>query len=258
MVYANFFRFSRSRDTDRRQNGHTHFFLTTGPESLIYLPVSKMGLPMKKNPPLKTPPSLDSKARERLLSSAARLFGRKGYAATTVREIVTEAGVTKPVLYYYFQNKEGLYSELLRGALERFDALLEEARKRQGPVIDRLLFLADRALVLFMDQIEVARLTYSIYYGPPQGAPAFDLEAYHLKFQARLADLVREGFEAREFRRGTVEDITWMVLALLNLALELQLAHPEMGFGRETLHRILKLMVAGLQGPTPTERKSLS
>jgi AcrR family transcriptional regulator len=122
-------------------------------------------------PSLTTPPfPLDSNARERLLTSAARLFCRKGYAATTVREIVAEAGVTKPVLYYYFQNKEGLYSELLRGALQRFDALIEEARQRQGSVIERLLFLADRAMVLFMDQIEVARLTYSIYYGPPQGA----------------------------------------------------------------------------------------
>ncbi|MCU0579797.1 MAG: TetR/AcrR family transcriptional regulator, partial [Desulfobacterota bacterium] len=160
--------------------------------------------------PRPTPPlTPDSNARERLLTSAARLFSRKGYAATTVREIVAEAGVTKPVLYYYFQNKEGLYTELLHGALERFDALLEEVRQRQGSVVDRLLFLTDRALALFMDQIEVARLSYSIYYGPPQGAPVFDLDAYHLKFQTRLSALIREGFRAREFRRGTVEDVAW-------------------------------------------------
>jgi hypothetical protein len=70
--------------------------------------------------------------------------------------------------------------------------------------------------------------------------------------------LIREGFQVREFKRGTVEDVTWMVLAVLNLALELQLSHPEMGFGREHMRRILKLMVAGLEGPTISERKRLS
>ncbi|MBI5583617.1 MAG: TetR/AcrR family transcriptional regulator [Deltaproteobacteria bacterium] len=208
-------------------------------------PATRKFAPVSRRPPS----AIDSKARERLLTGAARLFSRKGYAATTVREIVAEAGVSKPVLYYYFQNKEGIYSELLQGALERFDALLEETRQRQGRVLDRLLFMADRVLALFLDQIEVARLAYSVYYGPPQGTPVFDLDAYHLKFQARLTELIREGFTAREFRRGTVEDVTWMVLAVLNMALELQLSHPEMGFGRENLRRILKLLVTGLKGP---------
>ncbi|MCU0578542.1 MAG: TetR/AcrR family transcriptional regulator [Desulfobacterota bacterium] len=204
------------------------------------------------------PAPVDGNVRERLLNKAARLFARKGYAATTVREIVAEAGVTKPVLYYYFRSKEGIYSELLQEALKRFEALLEEARQRRGRAVERLLFLTDRVLALFLDQIEVARLAYSVYYGPPQGTPDFDLDAYHFKFQARLTALVREGFDNREFRRGTVEDVTWLVLAILNMALELQLSHPEKGFGRENLRRILKLMVAGLQGPASAERENCS
>ena len=45
------------------------------------------------------------------LSAARELFARKGYSGTSVREIVAAADVTKPVLYYYFRNKEGLYLE---------------------------------------------------------------------------------------------------------------------------------------------------
>jgi len=37
-------------------------------------------------------------ARQRLLAAATDLFTQRGYAATTVREIVGAAGVTKPVL----------------------------------------------------------------------------------------------------------------------------------------------------------------
>ncbi len=53
--------------------------------------------------------TLDSSVRQRLLRAASDLFAQKGYAATTVREIVAAVGVTKPVLYYYFGSKEGLY-----------------------------------------------------------------------------------------------------------------------------------------------------
>ena len=57
-------------------------------------------------------------ARKRLMVSAIGLFAEKGYASTSVREIVARAGVTKPVLYYYFKNKEGLLRSILDWASE--------------------------------------------------------------------------------------------------------------------------------------------
>lgn len=198
---------------------------------------------------------LDRQVRERLLTSAARIFASKGYAAATVREIVTAAGVSKPVLYYYFQNKEGLYAEILQTATARYSLLLDGARQRKGRAINRLLELADQVLALFMEQIEIARLAYSIYYGPPQGAPLFDLDAYHLKFHGLVTELVQIGFKNREFKRGRVEDITWMILGAVNVALETQLSHPELGFDRERLGRVLKLFFDGIkqdEGPQGT------
>lgn len=59
-------------------------------------------------------------AQQRLLDAAMLLFSRKGYAATSVRELVEQAGVTKPVLYYYFRNKAGLYLALIQGGTGRF------------------------------------------------------------------------------------------------------------------------------------------
>ena len=56
---------------------------------------------------------LESNSRERLLETATELFAEKGYAATSVREIVERAGVSKPVLYYYFKSKEGLFYAIL-------------------------------------------------------------------------------------------------------------------------------------------------
>ena len=49
---------------------------------------------------------VSSTIAEGILQAAVRLFARKGYEATSTREIVEAAGVTKPMIYYYFKNKE--------------------------------------------------------------------------------------------------------------------------------------------------------
>jgi AcrR family transcriptional regulator len=61
--------------------------------------------------------------RELILESAARLFGERGYAGTTLDEIAAESRVTKPILYRHFASKKALYLALLerhRDDLPRF------------------------------------------------------------------------------------------------------------------------------------------
>lgn len=59
-------------------------------------------------------PSLDRK--QEILSSAKSLFAQKGYAATSIKDITSEAGVNVGLVSYYFGGKEGLY----RACLEDF------------------------------------------------------------------------------------------------------------------------------------------
>jgi AcrR family transcriptional regulator len=191
--------------------------------------------------------SPDISVRERLLAAATELFSRKGYSATTIREIVAAAGVTKPVLYYYFQSKEGIYLELMSGAFSKLDALIETSRDEGGSATERLLTLSDRVFSLFMDNLEGARLMYSIYYGSHQGAPFFNFDAYHLKFQDAIRLLVKKGMHLGEFQKGNAEDRVWAILGAVNVAMEVQLSHPEMAIDRKGLARILELILRGFQ-----------
>jgi TetR/AcrR family transcriptional regulator len=190
----------------------------------------------------------DQTVRQRLLARATELFARKGYASTTVREIVEAAGVTKPALYYYFRNKEGLYLELMQEAWKRFDTILDGVPKESGTVRERICHLLDQIFGLVLDQIEVARIGYSIYYGPPQGTPFFDFDAFHLKFQEVVRTLIEEGIRKEEFRKRDGLDMTWAIIGAVNLAIELQICHPEMGVGRAGLTRILNLIFEGIAG----------
>ena len=48
--------------------------------------------------------------REQLIEIGRALFAERGFDATSVEEIATKAGVSKPVVYEHFGGKEGLYA----------------------------------------------------------------------------------------------------------------------------------------------------
>ena len=51
--------------------------------------------------------------RQRIVTSAARLFNRKGFAEVTISEIMTAAGLTHGGFYRHFKSKDELYSEVI-------------------------------------------------------------------------------------------------------------------------------------------------
>jgi TetR/AcrR family transcriptional regulator len=194
--------------------------------------------------------------RDRLLHAAMELFASRGYAATSIREIVEAAGVTKPVLYYHFQSKEGLFLALfdalqvtVEDKLSRSLALPGKARERIGRLFDAFfaLFEEHRASVRFMN---------AAYWGPAEGVPAIDLSGLHLKFVTTLERMVAEGVAAGELGRARVADVAHTLLAVLSYSMDLALAHPEASPGRAGLHRALDLVFTGIASPSAFRRRS--
>lgn len=70
-----------------------------------------------------------STTRDIILQKATKLFMTKGFANTSIREICAEAGVTAPVLYYHFDNKQGLFTAVVEDilSLDGFCSSLRDA-----------------------------------------------------------------------------------------------------------------------------------
>jgi len=183
----------------------------------------------------------------RLMTSAIALFARKGYAATTVREIVEAAGVTKPALYYHFGSKEGIFLAMMGEALQEFEATATIALGTEGSAEERIVRFLDSMFALILDHLDVMRVLDGIYYGPPQGAPPFDFEAVHKRFIEVAGLLVREGIESGEFRPGDPDDLTWAIVGPFEVVRGMSLSRPEMDFGRDRLARLLKVVFQGLR-----------
>ncbi|HOX27206.1 MAG TPA: TetR/AcrR family transcriptional regulator [Candidatus Krumholzibacteria bacterium] len=154
----------------------------------------------------------NSDARDLLLAAAIALFARKGYHATSVREIVEAAGVTKPVLYYWFGSKEGLFHALVELAVAAHREVLASVRASGGTATERILLLGERVIELVCAHADVVRVFDAVYYGPREGAPAVDFDPLYGEFNRFLRDLVVDGVRTGEFRDG---DVVPMHAALL-------------------------------------------
>jgi AcrR family transcriptional regulator len=60
--------------------------------------------------------------REQILTAATKAFARNGFAATSLDDIATEAGVTRVILYRHFDSKTELYQAVLDRMCARLDA----------------------------------------------------------------------------------------------------------------------------------------
>ena len=193
-------------------------------------------------------PDTSANVRQRLLDAALPLFSTKGYAATSVRELVEAAGVTKPVLYYYFKNKEGLYLALMGDALGSFYQVAEQALAAPGSVCERICGYCTALLDIFVARLDLARLIYAIFYGPPQGAPHIDFEASFSTMLAHMEQLVSEGISTGEFKQVSPPDAAWAIVALLNTTMEEQFNQArQVRVDRSGLLRLLSLLFEGIR-----------
>ncbi len=139
--------------------------------------------------------------RERLLAAAARLFAAKGYAATSVRDILKAARVTAPVLYYHFGSKEGLFVGLVREGVAVLDAEVENALALVATPAEKVRAFCRVHIEVQQRFADLRWVIESVVAGPPKAAPRFDFMGLFGSLVKRVAGLVSAAVESGEFRR---------------------------------------------------------
>ena len=60
-----------------------------------------------------------SETEQKILNAATQVFHQKGFAGARMQEIADLAGINKALLHYYFRNKEILFNQIVKTALNR-------------------------------------------------------------------------------------------------------------------------------------------
>lgn len=144
--------------------------------------------------------------REKLLEAATAILGRNGYQATSVDEILEAARVAPSNFYYHFKSKEELAIEVLEGYFEK-------SRQEMAPIFMNRSITSTQKLERLHDAIVKKVSASGCCGGCPMGNLAQELSDTHPEFRMRLAkyfeecvesiaDVVKDGIKADEFRKG--------------------------------------------------------
>jgi AcrR family transcriptional regulator len=132
--------------------------------------------------------------RERqILETAHVLFAQRGFAAVTMDEVAARVGVTKPLLYAYFGNKDSLYIACMEPAGDAMLKAVAEAAGAAGGPADALR----DGLLAFFAFVEDDRDAWRVLFDetvPAGGGIALRVAEYRdrllaLIAQSRLATL---------------------------------------------------------------------
>jgi AcrR family transcriptional regulator len=150
--------------------------------------------------------------REELLDGADRVIQRRG-VAVSMDEIASEAGITKPVLYRHFGDKDGLYEALTERYVDELKTALKPATKASEPR-DRLAAAIDAYLAYVEREPERYRFLLHASEQPRTAGIVADFRRRHIAECAFTAEdnLRRAGIDPG-FTEPWAECVSGMIRA---------------------------------------------
>lgn len=154
--------------------------------------------------------------RSRLVRALAETMAERGYARTSVADILRAARVSRETFYELFSSKEDCFMSAFEDAYAAIlEAVAAGSRQSGGPAIERFSRLLDDYLgALAADPASARVFLIEVYAAGPTAIER------RLELQRRLADAIAEAFElSGPEARFTVEAYLAAVVSLVTARL---------------------------------------
>lgn len=151
--------------------------------------------------------------RTRIVQAAEKLFGQKGFSATSISDIVEEANVGRSLIYYYFKDKKSLYDAILAESGERIVRIAQKARDLEGNAFDRLKCFISSFCAMHDEHPHVPKM---LMRADIEGTMRFEdhAEKYFRSVDTILEAILEEGLEKGELRYVKPNKTAHVVLAI--------------------------------------------
>jgi AcrR family transcriptional regulator len=168
-------------------------------------------------------------ARDRILEAACDVIAADGIDDVRIARIATRAGVSPPLVHYHFATREALLSQALAHSFELLgDVRTTNADAEGWTCAQRLGWMVDQSLP-FPGMGDREWRLWLVLWSRAARDPALRPVAAELyaRYEAWIADIVREGMAGGEFRRGDAGSVVQRLVAAIDgLGLRVLVADP--------------------------------
>ena len=185
--------------------------------------------------------------RRQILRAALKRFANGGYAATSVQQIVGDARVSKPALYYHFRDKAGLFQALVSEAHDERLQVVQQAAARKSDVRGQLIEILAALFDYFHKNRDLTRIAFATAFAAPGEVPPdlCYLDKCQRNFEA-IHSLFKQGLARRELdRRFDSRELAYGFYGLGNFYIVSHLMMPNYRLNRRAAERIVDLFLAG-------------
>ncbi len=136
--------------------------------------------------------------REKILQSAVDLFYTNGYLPTTMDVIAESIGATKPFVYYHFENKAELLSEIARRTLREWLGVTTRVIEKSLSPTETLALVTGQFTMIVLDMHKLV----SIYFREQLNLPkevAVEIAEMRRQIDTQVRMILSEGKKAGVF-----------------------------------------------------------
>lgn len=160
--------------------------------------------------------------QKQILCSALKIFIERGFAAAKMSDIAAAAGISYGLMYHYFQSKDEIYTELVRGAVDSSREVLKQVQATESKPIDKMRTLIER-IFASVGGHESAGYYFVLMMGAMTSGSYPSLAMEHPRGQDRpyemLVHIIEDGQRAGQIAQGSPGELaTTFFSAILGLA----------------------------------------
>jgi AcrR family transcriptional regulator len=156
-----------------------------------------------------------------VLDAAEHQLSTVGYAATTLRSIAEEVGITS--LYHYFPSKSELVTTLLNEAADFTFSRIQHVAEVDAPIVDKLVMLLRAEVAIFDERPELAAFSTRLLgdamrYKELTAGLRITRRAMNDFYARLLSDDAASGLQADVDQQGLIELFAGLTHGMASLA----------------------------------------
>lgn len=183
-----------------------------------------------------------------IIEAATRLFAQHGIDQTSMDMLAKAVGMSKGVLYWYFESKDAiilaLLEQLFNQPLLEVQALLQ-ASESTAQRLTKLTANLAAALEELQNLVPLAQELYAL--SARNNSVQSFLANYFQRYRASLAALIQQGLERGEFSSIDPNQIAWHLAALYEGSTVLWLIEPTPQQLTQQLEAALQLVLKAIE-----------
>lgn len=154
-----------------------------------------------------------------IIKAATRLFTYQGFEGTSTRQIIREAGISDPLLYYHFKSKDNLYIQIVNATFEKYFSRLESLPQdtlTEFEKIENLIQLHFDMVQEMPGEIHLVIITCPAKLNDPRHVCTRNIKKQRKFLATYFSDCLKKGRKSGEFAKVPISKTVSLLIAMIN------------------------------------------